>query len=63
MERESVSVFTPLYHYKVIWAWENLALYKPYVRQQRRKSLTMIGTEEETTKKKPTRGEFLNYGK
>ena len=27
MERESVSLFAPLYHYKVIWAWENLTLY------------------------------------
>ena len=24
---DAVSLFTPLNHYKVIWAWENLTLY------------------------------------
>ena len=44
--------FTPLYHYKVIWAWENLNPYYPCRCQQRSKPSTMIGTEEGTEKKK-----------
>ena len=52
MERGRLSLFTPLYHYKVIWAWENLTLYHPCTRRRRSKSATMIGTEEETAKKK-----------
>ena len=61
MEREAVSLFTPLYHYKVIWAWE-----KPH------SLLAMHASAEKqicdhdwywgrNQQKKPTCGEFSNY--
>ena len=44
--------FTALYHYMVRYAWEDLILFLPCMRQRRRKPLTIFGTEEETDKNK-----------